>query len=161
MKQRRLLFRARWLPRLHNQEADDLTNDEFRRLDPAKRIKVNLKDLQFRVMDSLFEVGDSYIKECAGEKGAGFVEGCGKKEKPLFCRLLRRPCIVEERVAVHPRRTRDRGTSRVWALASVHHAARHLPGQHPRPVARGLRPSAGDADRLETWAAANRHVCSA
>ena len=63
MKKRRLLLRARWLPRDENQEADDLTNDEFRHFDPKKRIRVELKDLKFRVMDSLFAVGDSYISE--------------------------------------------------------------------------------------------------
>ena len=40
MKRRRILLRARWLPRLQNQEADDLTNYEFRHFDPKKRIKV-------------------------------------------------------------------------------------------------------------------------
>ena len=81
---------------MQNQEADDLTNDEFRHFDLAKRIKVDLKDLKFKVMDSLFEVGDSYIKELEaarasekrrreqeGSKGVHFVEGRGKKEKGL------------------------------------------------------------------------------
>ena len=63
MKLRRLLLRARWVPRLQNQEADDLTNDEFRHFDPKKRIKVDLKDLKFKIMDQLFEVGDAYTKE--------------------------------------------------------------------------------------------------
>ena len=58
MKRRRMLLRARWLPRDQNQEADDLTNDEFRHFDPKKRIVVELRDLKFRIMDSLFEVGD-------------------------------------------------------------------------------------------------------
>ena len=48
---------------MQNQEADDLTNDEFRHFDPKKRIKVDLKDLKFKIMDQLFEVGDAYTKE--------------------------------------------------------------------------------------------------
>ena len=63
MKIRRTLLRARWLPRLQNQEADDLTNDEFRHFDPKKRIEVKLEDLKFRIMNSLFSVGDSYLAE--------------------------------------------------------------------------------------------------
>ena len=63
MKIRRMVLRARWLPRLQNQEADDLTNDEFRHFDPKKRIKVELADLEFKVMNSLFEVGDAYMAE--------------------------------------------------------------------------------------------------
>ena len=63
MKRRRLLLRARWVPRLQNLEADDLTNDEFRHFDPDKRIRVDLKDLDFRIMSQLFEVGDEYIKQ--------------------------------------------------------------------------------------------------
>ena len=70
MKIRRLLFRARWLPRLQNQEADDLTNDEFHHFDPKKRIKVELKDLNFEIMDRLFAVGDSYIKELGSARAA-------------------------------------------------------------------------------------------
>ena len=48
---------------MQNQEADDLTNDELRHVDPRKRIKVDLKDLEFKIMDQLFEVGDAYVKE--------------------------------------------------------------------------------------------------
>ena len=63
MKLRRMVLRARWLPRLQNQEADDLTNEEFRHFDPAKRIPVTLASLGFKIMDSLFKVGDDYLSE--------------------------------------------------------------------------------------------------
>ena len=61
MKLRRMLLRARWLPRLQNQEADDLTNYEFSHFDPRKRIAVRLEDLEFKVMNELFSVGDDYL----------------------------------------------------------------------------------------------------
>ena len=95
MKRRRMLLRARWVPRLQNQEADDLTNDEFRHFDPKKRIKVELADLKFQIMDRLFEVGDSYIKDLeaarASEKRKADKKSGGvdldkprrKQEKPL------------------------------------------------------------------------------
>ena len=63
MKLRRMLLRARWLPRLQNQEADDLTNEEFRHFNPAKRIDVDLRRLGFEVMDSLFKAGDDYLAD--------------------------------------------------------------------------------------------------
>ena len=58
MKRQHVLLRARWLPRLQNQLADDLTNYEFRHFDPAKRINIELADLSFTLMDSLFRAGD-------------------------------------------------------------------------------------------------------
>ena len=61
MKLRRMLLRARWLPRLQNQEADDITNDEFRHFNPKRRIPVRLEDLEFTVMNKLFAVGDDYL----------------------------------------------------------------------------------------------------
>ena len=63
MKLRRMVLRARWLPRLQNQEADDLTNEEFRHFDPKRRIHVDLKSLGLEVMDSLFAAGDEYMTE--------------------------------------------------------------------------------------------------
>ena len=63
MKLRRMVLRARWLPRLQNQEADDLTNEEFRHFDPKRRIHVELKSLGLEVMDSLFSAGDEYMAD--------------------------------------------------------------------------------------------------
>ena len=50
---------------MQNQEADDLTNYEFRHFDPAKRIHIELADLNFTLMDSLFRAGDEYEAEPA------------------------------------------------------------------------------------------------
>jgi hypothetical protein len=70
MKLRRMMLRARWLPRLQNQEADDLTNEEFRHFDPARRIPVRLEDLDFKLMNSLFAAGDDYLKELENTRAA-------------------------------------------------------------------------------------------
>ena len=48
---------------MQNQEADDLTNMEFRHFDPTKRIEVDINKLGFDLMESLFKVGDSYLAE--------------------------------------------------------------------------------------------------
>ena len=63
MRRRRLVLRARWLPRLQNQEADDLTNDDYRHFKAENRIPVDIKKLGFTLMDSLFAHGDAYLAE--------------------------------------------------------------------------------------------------
>ena len=62
-RRRNLTLRADWVPRLENQEADDLTNLEFKSFDMANRINVELEQLNFGVLMHLFNVGDEYIQE--------------------------------------------------------------------------------------------------
>ena len=63
MKKRRMLLRARWVPRLQNQEADDLTNDEVRHFVTKRRIDVDVEKLGFSLMGDLFKAGDAYTSE--------------------------------------------------------------------------------------------------
>ena len=63
MRLRRLVLRAKWLPRLQNEEADALTNLDFRHFDPAKRIPVEIDSLKFGVLHELFAEGEAYISE--------------------------------------------------------------------------------------------------
>ena len=62
-RRRGLCLRANWVPRLENQEADDLTNLEFKSFDPEKRLQVNLDELKFGVLNDLFREGDAYTAE--------------------------------------------------------------------------------------------------
>ncbi|MDE0916488.1 MAG: hypothetical protein OSB57_15045 [Planctomycetota bacterium] len=62
-RMRGLSFRANWVPRLENQEADDLTNMDFKSFDPRKRLPVDLDHLPFGVMPALFAEGDVYTEE--------------------------------------------------------------------------------------------------
>ena len=48
---------------MENQEADDLTNMEFKSFDTSKRLDVRLEDLEFGVLRQLFDVGDQYLAE--------------------------------------------------------------------------------------------------
>ena len=64
-RRRGLCLRANWVPRLQNQEADDLTNLDFKSFDPKLRLEVDLENLKFGVLDDLFREGDSYIAELA------------------------------------------------------------------------------------------------
>ena len=89
---KRASLRARWIPRLQNEEADALTNSEFHHFRAENRIDVQLDQLEFIVMDSLFAVGEAYLEELAqlkeGEKRRVEAEGVTparkrKKGEPL------------------------------------------------------------------------------
>ena len=67
-RRRGLAFRANWVPRLENQEADDLTNLEFKSFDPSRRLDVDLDKLNFGVLPALFAEGDRYVEELANLK---------------------------------------------------------------------------------------------
>ena len=58
-----LALRAKWVPRLENQEANALTNLELKSFDAKKRLNVDLERLDFGVLRQLLDVGDSYVKE--------------------------------------------------------------------------------------------------
>ena len=62
---RQLVLRAHWIPRLENEEADALTNLDFRHFDPKNRIDVSLSSLKFGVLDALFGKGQDYLAELA------------------------------------------------------------------------------------------------
>ena len=91
---RRMVLRAHWLPRLENEEADALTNFEFRHFDPKHRIEVKLEDLKFAVLDDLFREGEVYVAELekvkAQQKVARAAGGQpNKKRKGLAGNTLR------------------------------------------------------------------------
>jgi hypothetical protein len=73
---RRACLHARWIPRLQNEEADALTNGDFQHFDPKLRIPVSLDQLPFRVLNELFEEGETYVSELEHLKKA-------EKEKRL------------------------------------------------------------------------------
>ena len=70
---------------MENQEADDLTNLEFKSFDATKRLDVDLERLDFGVMRDLFEVGDAYVEELNALKAEAArraeVKGDRKKRK--------------------------------------------------------------------------------
>ena len=60
---RKAVLRAQWLPRLQNEEADSLTNGDFRHFDAARRIPVKLDELNFGVLPELLEEGQRFYDE--------------------------------------------------------------------------------------------------
>ena len=67
---RRVALRAAWLPRLQNEEADALTNLDFRHFDAARRIQVDLGKLKFGILHDLFKEGEDYVAKLEALKAA-------------------------------------------------------------------------------------------
>ena len=61
-------LRARWVPRDQNEEADSLTNSDFRHFSPDKRINVELEKMPFGVLQELLARGENYLSELAALK---------------------------------------------------------------------------------------------
>ena len=57
--------RARWISRLQNEEANASTSSELHSIYPEKQIDGDLAQLEFRVLDQLFEEGGGYSKKPA------------------------------------------------------------------------------------------------
>ena len=60
MNLRRATVRASWVPRLQNEEADALTNWDFRHFSEVNRVPVDLDALDFLVLRELLETGEAY-----------------------------------------------------------------------------------------------------
>ena len=59
------------VPRLQNDEADAITNDETSAFDPASRVEVELSQLPSKVMNELLEIGETFTEGdwCAAKAG--------------------------------------------------------------------------------------------
>ena len=86
---RGLSLRADWVPRQENQEADDLTNMEFKSFDAKHRLDVNLEELNFGVLRDLFQVGDSYVQELEAIKALKSTSQKEGKRRKLAAESLR------------------------------------------------------------------------
>ena len=82
MRRRRLTLRAHWLPRDQNEEADALTNFDFRHFDVAKRIDVDLAKLEFGVLNELFSCGEEYMGQLEAERTSARKKAERAKGKP-------------------------------------------------------------------------------
>ena len=65
---RRMALRADWVPRLQNEEADALTNSDFRHFSPAQRVGVDLAKVEFLVLDRLLASGEEYFEQVEAAK---------------------------------------------------------------------------------------------
>ncbi len=92
---RRAAARLRWIPRLENEEADALTNEEFGASDIARRIEVVVTDLPFLVLPSLLQerkaFGGQFEELRAGKKA----RARSPAREPLRVREPGSPCVEE------------------------------------------------------------------
>ena len=121
---KRLQLRANWIPRLENQEADDLTNLEFKSFDPAKRLQVDLELLEFGVLNQLFKAGDEYLEEIvrlkALEQEAAAKKGDKRRKKASESLREKDPWQLPSVIPVLSwcvAGLRYRGKGRVWRRA--------------------------------------------
>ena len=77
LRQRQAELGLQWVPRDQNEEADDLTNQEFRRFRGDRRIHINLKEIRWLVMDSLMRSAESIYQEVKGARELRRVEAPG------------------------------------------------------------------------------------
>ena len=74
----RLLLK--WRPRSENQEADDLTNEDFRKFDLGKRIAVAFEDIDLSLLQSLWDARQSFL-EARAQKISGVNMSRSKRRK--------------------------------------------------------------------------------
>ena len=55
---------------MQNEEADALTNADYRHFSPDKRIPVDIDRLGFRLLPMLFEEGEKYVQELEASRKA-------------------------------------------------------------------------------------------
>ena len=67
---RQAVLRAQWVPRDQNEEADALTNSDFRHFSMDKRIPVDLAAMPFGVLHGLLAKGEDYLAEVAAAREA-------------------------------------------------------------------------------------------
>ena len=79
---RGIALRAKWLPRLQNEEADALSNFDFSSFDAGKRIEVDLDTMNFCLLNDLFAAGDEYIAELEQIKAAEVVRAKASHAPP-------------------------------------------------------------------------------
>ena len=65
---RRMALRADWVPRLQNEEADALTNSDFRHFSSVHRVEVDLAKVEFLVLDRLLASGEEYFEQVEAAK---------------------------------------------------------------------------------------------
>ena len=74
---RNAALRAQWIPRDQNEEADALTNSDFRHFSLGRRVEVDIERLPFGILHGLLAKGEDYVAELTAAKLAA-------KSEPLY-----------------------------------------------------------------------------
>jgi hypothetical protein len=78
LRYRNASLSLRWVPRTLNQEADDLTNNDFSKFDSGNRICIDQKTLEFKVLREINEAAALLFKDIQEKKKNKI---CLRKEK--------------------------------------------------------------------------------
>ena len=57
-----------WVPRDQNEEADALTNDEFGAFDPARRLDINIGELEWMILPAMLKVSEEIYQDLKGRR---------------------------------------------------------------------------------------------
>ena len=79
------------MPRLQNEEADDLTNWEFSKFDLAKRVEVDLEKLPFGVLHELLETSEDFFGQVESARAVAREARASGADVSVSKRLKRRP----------------------------------------------------------------------
>ena len=76
---------------MENEEADALTNSDFRHFSSEHRVDVDMERLPFGVLPRLLETGEAFIKELNDMKAAKALscEAAGRKRRKIKGESLR------------------------------------------------------------------------
>ena len=92
---RNATLRANWLPRLQNEEADALTNSDFRHFTLSGRVPVKLEESKLIVLNELFQTGDAYVTELAALKTQA--ERARESSAPAGAKKSKKPIPLREK----------------------------------------------------------------
>ena len=95
LSRRRAALRADWVPRLENEEADALTNSDFRHFSPEHRVEVDLERLEFGVLHQLLEAGEAFHEEKEARRAALKASGPAASDAPAGRRRKAEPSLRE------------------------------------------------------------------
>ena len=81
LRDRNLALGLEWVPRLQNEEADGLTNEDYTAFSEHNRMDVDLGCLDFKVLPELLKVGEELHHEIVQRRAAKVRKAEGKLKK--------------------------------------------------------------------------------
>ena len=68
LRSRQLDLNLAWLPRLQNQEADDITNQNFEKFDASRRVRFEWGEVKWLVLDNLMQASQKLYQQVVAER---------------------------------------------------------------------------------------------
>lgn len=93
LRSRQLDLNLAWLPRLQNQEADDITNQNFEKFDASRRVRFEWEKIQWLVLDDLMQASQELYQQVVAEREVRKTE-----PKPTSASKWRKKMSAKERL---------------------------------------------------------------